>query len=304
MNITRKGQIELKRELERVIVVGRKVISFLVSSSLFVAIALLSVVYFSFLSLDISPNLPLFVASFLVTLSLYNFNKVTDMGEDKFNRPERIKFVKNRSHFIVAFSVIGYSVALLIGILSGKILAIIVLLIPLWVAILYSVRLAPRLPRLKDIFVAKNLAVTIGLVSSTSLLAYIYFQNSYIILFWVYFLFIKLFINTVIFDVRDVSGDKKVGIKTIPAVLGIRKTKNLLILLNSLLIPWIGISLYFNLFVPALPLLIFCIFYGYWYIFHFCNSEKKFSLSYDLLVDGEWMTLCVMFVFLQHFVYL
>jgi len=303
LNITRKEHVELERELERIIIFGRKIISFLISSSLFVAAALFSVVCFSFLSLNIPPHLPLFFASFLVTFSIYNLNKITDKEEDKINSPDRITFIKNRDHLLVALSVIAYAIALIIGILSGEILAIIVLLIPLWVAILYSIRIAPGLPRLKDIFVAKSLAVAISLTSSTALLAYIYFKNPYIILFWVYFLFIKLFINTVLFDVRDVSGDKRVGIKTIPAVLGVKKTKNLLLSLNSLLIPWIGISLYFNLFTSAIPLLIFCIFYGYWYIIHFCNSERNLSFSYDLLVDGEWMILSGMFIFLHHFVY-
>ncbi|MEA2054606.1 MAG: UbiA family prenyltransferase [Candidatus Thermoplasmatota archaeon] len=304
MNITGRGHIKLERELERAIIVGRKVISFLVSSSLFVALALFSVVYFSFSSLGISPDLPLLFASFLVTFSLYSINKVTDKEEDRFNSPERGKFVGDRENSLIVLSVIAYAVALLVGIFSGKILAVIALINPFLVAISYSTKITPNLPRLKDIFIVKSLSVTIGLVSSTSLLAYIYFQNPYIILFWVYFLSIKLFINAVLFDVRDVSGDKKFEIKTIPAVLGIKKTRNLLFFLNSLLIPWIGISLYLNLFVPALPILIFCIFYGYWYILRFCNPEKKFSLSYDLLVDGEWIILCIMFVFLQHFVYL
>lgn len=303
MNTIRREHIELKRELEKAFVAGRKVVSFLVSSSLFVALALFSVIYFSFLALNISPDLPMFFAAFLVTFSLYNLNKITDKEEDTFNNPDRLTFITNRTHILLTFSVISYIIALFIGVTSGEIVAIIVLLLPLWVAILYSVRIAPGFRRLKDIYIAKSLSVTIGLVFSTSLLAYIYFQNIYIIFIWVFFLFVKLFINTVLFDVRDIAGDRKLNINTIPAVLGFKKTKYLLILLNSFLIPWVAVMLYLNFFVALLPVIVFSVFYGYWCIFHFCNSKKKSSLSYDLLVDGEWMVLVIMLVFLQRFFY-
>jgi len=185
---------------------GRNVITFLVSSSLFVALALFSVVYFSFLSLQITPNWPLFLASFLVTFSIYNLNKVTDKKEDMLNSPERLNYVGNRDKLLIILSFVAYGVALAIGVLSGEILVIVVLLIPLWVAIVYSVRLSPNLPRVKDIFVAKSLAVTASLVFSTLLLAYICSRNNFLVLFWGYFLFLKIFINTTLFDVRDVSG--------------------------------------------------------------------------------------------------
>jgi len=226
---------------------------------------------------------------------------VTDKKEDMLNSPERLNYVGNRDKLLIILSFVAYGVALAIGVLSGEILVIVVLLIPLWVAIVYSVRLSPNLPRVKDIFVAKSLAVTASLVFSTLLLAYICSRNNFLVLFWGYFLFLKIFINTTLFDVRDVSGDRKVGVRTIPAVLGVKKTRMLLLSLNSLLIPWVIISLYLHLFVSALPLLLFCIFYGYWYILHFCRPEKKFSFSYDVLVDGEWMILSVLFILTRPF---
>jgi len=217
------------------------------------------------------------------------------------NSPERLKYVGNRDKLLIILSLIAYCVALAIGVLSGEILVIIVLLIPLWIALIYSIRLSPNLPRVKDIFVAKSLAVTASLVFSTLLLAYICSKNDFIVLFWGYFLFLKIFINTTLFDVRDISGDREVGVRTIPAVLGLEKTRLLLLLLNSLLIPWVILSLYLRLFISAIPLLLFCIFYGYWYILHFCRPEKKFSFSYDVLVDGEWMILSALFILTRPF---
>jgi len=39
-------------------------------------------------------------------------------------------------------------------------------------------------------------------------------------------------------DVRDIEGDQKAGVRTIPVSLGVNKTRNLLLLLNSTLVPW------------------------------------------------------------------
>lgn len=78
--------------------------------------------------------------------------------------------------------------------------------------------------------------------------------------------------------------------ETIPAMLGINGTKKLLLILNSLLIPWLAVSIYLGLFTKYIPILIFCIGYGYWYIVHFCK-ERAGKFSYDLVIDGEWMLL-------------
>lgn len=296
MNTTGNEHIGLEKGLERAGTIAYGVLSFLVSSSLFVAAALFAVVFFTFLSLQIQPHLPLFFASFLVTFSVYTVNKVTDKEEDAVNNPKRASLVENRDGLLVALSAVAYAVALLIGAWTGEPLAIIFLLVPLLVAIVYSIRLSPSLPRVKDVFVAKSAAVTISLVTSTSLFAYLFFRNMYLILFWAFFLSIKLFINTTLFDVRDVDGDRQTGVDTVPAVLGIRRTRHLLLFLNTLLLPWVAAALFFRVLLAAMPLVLFCIGYGYWYILRFCQPGREYSLSYDLVVDGEWMLLSGLFL--------
>jgi 4-hydroxybenzoate polyprenyltransferase len=274
------------------------ILSFLVASSLFVSITLFSVIYLTFYSLGIPPDYTLFFASFLVTFSIYNLNKLTDVAEDTVNTPDRSKFVKNKNHLIIFISTITYASALIIGVFSGEILAIILLLIPLWIAILYSIRLHPELPRLKDIFLAKSISVTTGWVLSIVILSFIFLPKVEIILFWSCFLFIKLFINSVLFDVRDLKGDNILGIKTVPAVLGVKKTRKILLVLQSLLLPWIALVIYYNALQPVLPILLFGIFYGYWYILHFCREEKKRPIKFDLAIDGEWIILgCFVLLF-------
>ena len=279
-----------------------QLISFLVSTSIFVSIALFFVLYFSFLCLDVTPHYPLFVASSLVTFSVYNLNKITDKKEDTINNPQRASLITHiENHTGIVLSLVSYVLALIIGILTKQILSITILLIPLWIAILYSVPLSPGLPRLKDIFFAKSLSVAIGMSLSIFLLLYIFYPRPVILLIWVSFLFIKLFINTVLFDVRDLNGDKQTGIKTIPVTWGIRKTKTFLLLLNSLLIIWIFIVIHLKLFLMALPIILFSIIFDYWSIQRFCKVSTVKIHTYDIVVDGEWIFLCGMLVVFNFF---
>ena len=109
-----------------------------------------------------------------------------------------------------------------------------------------------------------------------------------------YFFFIKLFVNTVIFDVRDIKGDRISGVRTIPVVFGREKTKNLLLGLNSTLIIWLALSYFMGFFRQYLLVFIFCIFYGYLYILYFCKDGLKAGNSFDLFVDGEWVIIAIL----------
>ena len=279
-----------------------QLLSFLVSTSIFVSLALFFVLYFSFLCLGLIPHYPLFIASSLVTFSVYNLNKITDQKEDTINNPQRAHLIRNiEQHTGIALSLGAYVLALIIGLLTKQILSITILLIPLWIAILYSVPLSSRLPRLKDIFFAKSLSVALGMSLSIFLLLYIFYPHPVILLVWVSFLFIKLFINTVLFDVRDLDGDKKTGINTLPVTWGIRKTKNFLLILNSLLIIWIFIVIHLNLFLMALPIIIFSIVFDYWSIQRFCKVSTVKVHTYDIVVDGEWIILCGMLIVFNFF---
>jgi len=111
------------------------------------------------------------------------------------------------------------------------------------------------------------------------------------------FFFIKIFVNTVLFDLRDIEGDVTSGIITIPAYLGSNKTKNLLLLVNSTLVLWLAYSYTQGFFQHYLAVLVFAILYAYYYILHFCRSEKRIGKSMDFVVDGEWL-LIVTFAFL------
>ncbi len=158
---------------------------------------------------------------------------------------------------------------------------------------MYSIKISNF--RLKDITGIKNIVVALPwAVIGTFLPLAISFRDFSVILLIFYFFFTKLFINTILFDVRDIEGDRISDVRTIPVVFGRQKTKNLLLILNSTLILWLAFSYRLGLFHQYLFVLIFAIAYGYWYILHFCKEGIKIGKSLDLLVDGEFIPIAIL----------
>ncbi|WP_424354175.1 UbiA family prenyltransferase [Methanobacterium sp. MBAC-LM] len=238
---------------------------------------------------DLEPNLKLLLAMFFTMFGIYNLNKLTDKEEDSVNLPERKKYILGNETFIIVITILSYFTAILLGIFVN-ILDAIVLLFPLFAGILYSVKLSPRIPRLKNITGMKNIIAALSWTVGVIFLPVIYFYKGLAITVLLsFFIFIKLVVNAVIFDIRDIKGDRENNIKTIPVVVGRSKTKKLLLTIHSTLIPWLAVSIYWGFFTRYLPVLIFCIIYGYGYIHYFCNTEKVPKYAIDLLVDGEWI---------------
>ncbi|NIP67319.1 hypothetical protein GWM83_03915, partial [Candidatus Bathyarchaeota archaeon] len=104
------------------------------------------------------------------------------------------------------------------------------------------------------------------------------------------------FINTVIYDCRDVVGDRATGVLTFPVVFGMRKTGRILQVLNLCLHGSLVVLV--NLSVVKFPLvvLVFSGVIGFFYIWLFTRGEGSVSRSLegnewirDVLVDGEWI---------------
>ncbi len=231
------------------------------------------------------------VSTALVTYSIYSLNRITDMEEDASNIPERVKFLEERKDMILILSIMAYVVALLMGIMEN-LWTMPIFLTPFFVGIVYSIRIHSF--RIKDIFGMKNISIAFSWAFSSAFLPYAFNSNMEKAFLIFSFLFIKCFVNTVVFDTRDVKGDRKAGARTIPVVLGVRKTRFILLISNTLLIPWIVACYLQNLFIEYIPVIVFSILYGYWYINAFCDEKNRESaFNYDYLVDGEFIILAL-----------
>ncbi|MCD6299491.1 MAG: UbiA family prenyltransferase [Thermoplasmata archaeon] len=248
--------------------------------------------YISFMLFGISTNMSL-ISAFLVTFSVYNLNLLTDRKEDSLNFPEREKYYVSGNTSIIAIAVVSYIVALLFGAVAHP-ASIIVLLTPLLFGVVYSMRI--RNFRLKDYFIGKNVTVSLSWAMEASLLPAVFHFNKSLVAILFSFIFIKGMVNTVLFDMRDIRGDAAAGVKTIPVKLGLRNTKFLLLAMNTLLVPWVIFAFYNSLFMIYIPVLVFCILYGYFYILYFSRKADIPKTHYGILLDGEWIFLLALFL--------
>ncbi|MCE8427197.1 MAG: UbiA family prenyltransferase [Candidatus Methanoperedens sp.] len=239
------------------------------------------------------------IITFLITFGVYGLNKLTDIKEDAINTPERANIIGKIQSKFKFFVAISFILSLLLGFIEN-ILTLPVLIFPLFLGTLYSVKLSNNLPRLKDITGVKNLTIALSWAVVTAFLPVIFISEKKIILilliFW--FFFLKSYINSILFDVRDIQGDIINKVRTVPVFLGITRTKNLLLALNSIYIPWLIFSYSQGFFRRYLFIFFFAIAYGYWYILYFCKERKKIGKSLDLLVDGEFIGIAIMAPFI------
>ena len=265
--------------------------SFLVSTSLFLAINGALKLYFSFKLYNVQYVPSLLIATFLMIFGVYGINKLTDLKEDLINTPERANLILKIRKVFKFLIILSFASSLILG-LMVSVLTIPVLLAPLFAGILYSIRFSPNLPRLKDITAVKNIIIALSWGFGAALLPAICYPKELIVILLIFYFFtLRSFINSVLFDVRDVEGDSRSKILTIPVTIGVKNTEKLLLILNSTFVPWLIAAYYLNLFTEhVLAVLAFAIVYSFAYILYFCNS-KKIGKKLDLLVDGEWILL-------------
>lgn len=94
-----------------------------------------------------------------------------------------------------------------------------------------------------------------------------------------FFVFVRFFVNVVLFDLRGIEGDVASGIITIPAYVGRNKTKNLLLLVNSTLVIWLAYSYMQGLFHR---ILLFLFSPSFMRTFAFCISARARRKSENL----------------------
>ena len=273
-----------------------RMFSFLTVSSLFTAMTGFSLPFFSFLLYGISVDFGLLLASFFITFAVYSINKLTDIKEDSINLVDRAEFINKNRHFLIITIILSSFAALYLSILHS-IFAVFVIFFPFFIGLFYSIKIANF--RLKDIICIKSISVALAWAAIGTFIPVIVHSFDIVIISLIFFyFFIKLFINTVLFDVRDIEADMLNNVITLPVFLGVNKTKKLLLLLNSTLIIWVIFS--YSFFHSMFFILIFSIVYGYWYILYFTKEGIEIVKSIDLLVDGEFILIAIIASLFSH----
>lgn len=238
-------------------------------------------------------NVPVILVMFLVAFSVYNMNRKTDEEEDAINHQERFAFTKKFARPLFYGAIAAYVLALILGAWYGW-QAFIVVLVPLVCGILYSEPLLPsswEYRRFKEIPVVKNLVVAIAWSLPLALLPVLMTPGTSIslgagiagVLFVSYFIF-----ASVLPDIRDREGDAATGVRTIPVVIGVERTKIILTLQNIALGGLIvGIS-YCTLSLLVTLIILAAVVYSQLCI-GLLDGNARTDLVCDVLADGQFV---------------
>ena len=253
------------------------IFEFLVTSNLFAALYATSV---CLITLYLTNHPLLFIlplTAFSGTLLIYTMNRYTDRKEDIINNPYRFRYVERFGKATLSIAV-GLYLLSLFFLLQLKPATFFIALLPMFIAILYSVF------RLKRVFLIKNVFVSLGILCAVFIVLVTFNDFTIFSLVLASFFFLNFLINTIIFDIKDVEGDVRYDISTLPGKYGLKKTKMVcytLLLVSVLLIPEL-IS-----FTQKSYLLLAYVLYIGLYITFADDPDKLPSWYYGIFVDGE-----------------
>lgn len=235
---------------------------------------------------------PLFIA-FVMPMVVYNLNRLTDIEEDKVNVPDRTQFVEKYSKYLAIISICAYIVGLVYAFTEDLQLFTLSLIYP-GLGVIYSVF------RTKKYLYVKNLIVGVAWGTIPIVTGSYYgeiFNN--VVLFLFAFFTSSWFINTIIFDIKDIEGDRAEGVRTVPNTYGLQSTKLINLTLN-VIISILVILLAFSGLIPIEGLILLLL-SGYITVYICISEEDHGYWFYGIVVDGEYIFLCLSTIVLSYF---
>ncbi|ELZ91927.1 prenyltransferase [Haloferax mucosum ATCC BAA-1512] len=261
-------------------------------SSVFLGIATIGEIYVASSLAGIGPNAAL-VVGFLITVGIYNFDKLADLDADETNYAGRTAFIAAHPKVYTALSALAIVGALGVAIYRGGLYGLGLTLFPGVVAVFYSLPLLPipSADRLKDIFLVNTATVALAwavLVAFVPLAVAAteprYIAGATVAAGW---FFLRSAISVEVHNVRDVAGDKENGVATLPTVVGVRRTQLLLYAMELLSLGLLAGSAWLGYVPRWAPIaLLPAIGYSAWITYALTNTDRSVERLCTLR-DGE-----------------
>lgn len=263
----------------------RSALLLFVHSNLLISLSATSVAVSTIVLADLTLDpVPLFIV-FAVTLFVYSFNRLTDIAEDEQNVPGRASFVERYGTTLFAAGVVLYMLATGIAIATG-IPGAAAMIVPLTVAVLYSV------VGVKRILFVKNLLVGLswGIIP---LGVGVYYEQLFTvdILFTFGFITAALTIAAVVFDIKDIEGDRAEGIRTVPLVVGVARTRQFTAIASALL--GLAVAAFVQLGIVGWQYLLLIPFTAYMIGYSLTARVSRTPLFYGFVIDSEHIVLAI-----------
>jgi len=243
--------------------------------------------------MGLSPTVTLLVMAYLFSFGAYMLNRASDIEEDSISNPARTTYLGGRRRYLPAIVGISFLLGYALAALRNAVFFA-ALLVPLVLALAYSVgsRRLARLTgakRLKDALLVKNVAISFGW-SLIPILVGLYFLSVPLLLYALgVVIFLRLLVNTILFDVRDTEGDKRFGVRTVPSVYGRDRAFALMDVFDSLS----ALVVVLLVVAGALPAyaLVLLVFNAYSFLYRVMARRPGINLGFvcDVLADGEYI---------------
>jgi len=239
-----------------------------------------------------TPTWELLLMAYLFSFGGYSINRISDFEQDAVSHPERTAYLKNRMGWLKAGVIFCFGVGYFLAFLRN-IVFFSALLIPLLLAFAYSVgseRMKPRIgaSRLKEVTLVKNVTVSFGWSLVPFLVGLYYLQLPLAVFALSPFIFLRLMVNTIFFDQRDMAADASFGVRTLPVKMGMAGSSRVMDVLDMAS----GMYLATVVVTGALPvfaagLLVF-VPYSFAYRLYARSGKHKDSVR-DFAADGEYL---------------
>ena len=203
----------------------------LLNSSTAVAIGGGLRLHIAFLLAGLAIRIPEYCACALIIYATYTLDRALDCREDAINKSElRGANAKIGILACIVTFLLGSYLFMLDGIYLAPVF-------PFIVGYIYThgIRIGPYAFRLKGGAGLKNIIIGITWGGSVALVVSRWCDSLVTICVIFLFFALKLFATSCVNDIKDVTGDMAAGIRTLPAILGEKMTKKVLILILFIL---------------------------------------------------------------------
>ena len=260
-----------------------------------------SVVFTSAVLLNIKTTWDCLAIVYLGTQSVYLYNRYKEFKKDTSTNPKRTKYIKRYVKYIplIVFSFSFTTIAIVV--LFNKFLVFTFGLFLLLIGIFYSESLKRFT---KKIIAFKNFIVSLIWASLVIFLA-LYYASSWnlALILIITFVFLRLFLNTIFFDIKDIKSDKAEGLLTLPIVYEKTKLKLMyyLYLINILSAFPIIIGIVFKRLPQFSIGLLLTIPYSFYYLRKINETNVNFNFISYVFVDGEYLLWPILILFTKSF---
>lgn len=259
----------------------------LLKSSILVAFSGALRIHIAFLLLQIHSSIFTCIAGGLVIYSVYTLDRALGSEEDIVNRKE---LSGSRKEIGLAASMLTFVIGSYVLTKEGMLA---LALLPLVTGFLYSkgIKIGKFALKLKGGLGVKNFVVGLTWGAFISGLAGSTCRSMLPIILVFTFFGVKLFINSTIYDFKDVKGDTLAGLKTLPVSLGAQNTRNFLLGLHLLSHLILGIALINGVLAFEPLIILYSFICGLICIHNYTKTDDMETTSHKfertILVDGE-----------------